>query len=938
MSCNQLRDRQQNTLIRRIGIATVNRNCLSQSQHTALLSTPKGWTPHGLSFIIKKCRKTGGPAANGRRRETGKYAFFDVNTTIWPHFVKQFLQSAEYNLAPATRIILKKILPSRVNFSDPKWSSYRNTQTELCQFLSNLNPDCDSINWKGDFFRNLTSLTFNYMVQVLCSGRISKKQKMAHVILKKINNVTNEYVLLNSPDNFLQGVQIFVANMLSPWLEKPINYICSKVTSNKDSMNKNMVNEIENQKIGIETKDSKTNELSQNKTNGLKLKTAKKSKINQKSKIGKFTKTIEKRRLSSQNSYKATKIMKTNRKSKKGLTFSPVIAAVDDLEKIIENHEILSNSVLVRHPVSKNTIKKKMKNNKKSNHFKSENNQKSKKSKSSKTFVKSSLYSQNSNIVTKTIKTNGKSKKDMKFTPVIAAVDGSEKIIENHNILSNSLLVRRPTIKTTIKKKIKNNKKLTSVIDAVHDSNKIFENHEILSNSVLVSRPDSKYTIKKKIKNNNQSNHIKSENNQKSKKSKISKTIVKGSLSLQNHNKATKKKINGKLKKGLKSATIVSADDFEKISGNNQMLSNSVLAKHSVSKKVSKRKVKGEKNSNILEDVSNTNGRGEYTNVENGNNESMTGNEKSSKSTKQLQNDDTFEADSNGVKKNKFINDDVESLRPATDAENSHAMIDTTHDGRKDDGQRTETLKIRSKSHYDGDDKMLLSKHGDKPTTTIPNRITDSQYYNANEDDGVLNVTDYSKHSITVANDLFGENDINILRDEALIKYNDKTSIDVDDDSYSDVNTDYDNGFDDDDGHRFINMNEDGEEFESRILDDLANVFLNSSLAGWSNKHEHGITATESRGDEAKRNCFQICSDGFAQRLLMDTFRNKALIRPEVFDQSTGVAYNICKKDGSNYSVRKTILPQSKNRNLQCTTCALDKSKLVVNTLIELKD
>jgi len=72
--------------------------------------------------------------------------------------------------------------------------------------------------------------------------------------------------------------------------------------------------------------------------------------------------------------------------------------------------------------------------------------------------------------------------------------------------------------------------------------------------------------------------------------------------------------------------------------------------------------------------------------------------------------------------------------------------------------------------------------------------------------------------------------------------------------------------------------------------------------------------------------------------LLADTFRNKALTRPEVFDQSTGVAYNICKKDGSNYSVRKTILPQSKNRDLQCTMCPLDKSKLVVNTLIELKD
>jgi len=51
----------------------------------------------------------------------------------------------------------------------------------------------------------------------------------------------------------------------------------------------------------------------------------------------------------------------------------------------------------------------------------------------------------------------------------------------------------------------------------------------------------------------------------------------------------------------------------------------------------------------------------------------------------------------------------------------------------------------------------------------------------------------------------------------------------------------------------------------ARILDDLANVFLNSSTAGWSNKHENDITATESRGDESKRNCFQICSDGFVR-------------------------------------------------------------------------
>lgn len=84
MICNQLRGQPQNMSMRRTGISTVDRNCLSQPQHTTLLSTPKGWTPHGLSSIMKKCRKTGRRATNGRRREIGKHAFSDVNATMWP--------------------------------------------------------------------------------------------------------------------------------------------------------------------------------------------------------------------------------------------------------------------------------------------------------------------------------------------------------------------------------------------------------------------------------------------------------------------------------------------------------------------------------------------------------------------------------------------------------------------------------------------------------------------------------------------------------------------------------------------------------------------------------------------------------------------------------------------------------------------------------------
>lgn len=73
--------------IRRTGIVTVNRDCLSQTQHTALLSTPRGhaWTgTHGLSFIMEKCRKKDGPTSNNRRRKSEKMSFFDVNTTMWP--------------------------------------------------------------------------------------------------------------------------------------------------------------------------------------------------------------------------------------------------------------------------------------------------------------------------------------------------------------------------------------------------------------------------------------------------------------------------------------------------------------------------------------------------------------------------------------------------------------------------------------------------------------------------------------------------------------------------------------------------------------------------------------------------------------------------------------------------------------------------------------
>lgn len=592
------------------------------------------------------------------------------------------------------------------------------------------------------------------MVQVLCSGRISKKKKMTQVILKKINDITNEYVLLNSPDNFLQGVKIFVANMLSPWLEKPINEICSKGTNNKDLKNGNTMNGIVNQRLGIKTKYSKNNKVDKNKTNRLELKTIKYVKTSQKSKKDEFKK-LKKinnnlQNLNTDYAYQTDVQEKT-------------INEIDNQKSDIETKHLKTNQV----------------NQNKTNRFKIktpkkvEINKKSKVGKFTKRIVKDSSSSQNSNKVKIKTKTNQKSKKGLKSK---------------------------------------------SVIDAVNDLEKIIENHEILSNSVLVRRPVSKNTIK-----NNKLNNSGSENNHKDKKSTISKTIVKDGLSLQNPNKAKKKKqTNKKFKKGLKSKSIIGAvNDSKKKVENNEILSNSVLFKRSTGKNVSETKIKSDKNSNTPEGKShsNTNGHNMDINEENDNYRPITGNEKLMKSAKQLDDENTFESDRNENKENLFINDDAESLRPAMDAKNTHEMIDMDHDGNNDNGQEITAVDDRVKSHYDGGSK-LLSEHGGDPTDAISNKSTDSYYNDAYEYDRMINVTDYSGHTMRVIEYLSGEKrDTNLLRDEEILEYNDRNSIDIDDDLYSDVNTDFDNGLDDDNTrYNKIIHDEDGEEFECNIF------------------------------------------------------------------------------------------------------------------------
>lgn len=99
-------------------------------------------------------------------------------------------------------------------------------QRELCAYFRELKPECDSDKWKGESFRTLSSLIFNYIVQVQSNDRTSNKNKIADNILKTINEITQEHVLMNAPDNYVQAVQVFMAKAICPWLQKPMGFIC----------------------------------------------------------------------------------------------------------------------------------------------------------------------------------------------------------------------------------------------------------------------------------------------------------------------------------------------------------------------------------------------------------------------------------------------------------------------------------------------------------------------------------------------------------------------------------------------------------------------------------------------------------------------------------------------------------------------------------------
>lgn len=66
---------------------------------------------------------------------------------------------------------------------------------------------------------------------------------------------------------------------------------------------------------------------------------------------------------------------------------------------------------------------------------------------------------------------------------------------------------------------------------------------------------------------------------------------------------------------------------------------------------------------------------------------------------------------------------------------------------------------------------------------------------------------------------------------------------------------------------------------------------------------------------------------------------NKAVAKSKNCDLSPGVIYHICKKDGDNYSVNKTILPIiSENSDLNLTAGSyslMKEAKLIVRTIQE---
>lgn len=201
-----------------------------------------------------------------------------------------------------------------------KWSNHRNTQTELCRFFQDLSPVCRSSQSKQDSIKTLSSLIFNYIVQVLCSDSIKKKNNLTRMVLKIIKETSQGYEL-TSTDHLFEEIQIFIANMLSPWLNTSIAGICqnnSNSENKQSSKNSNQTKTV-TEKENITNQKSKKSKLTKSNDNLIKSKEYEliKSKEDEKFK-SKNDRLIK----SEKNRLKKSKKKKFTKSKKNGLTIS----------------------------------------------------------------------------------------------------------------------------------------------------------------------------------------------------------------------------------------------------------------------------------------------------------------------------------------------------------------------------------------------------------------------------------------------------------------------------------------------------------------------------------------------------------------------------------------------------------------------------------------
>ncbi|XP_050527935.1 uncharacterized protein LOC126898030 [Daktulosphaira vitifoliae] len=183
---------------------TINRDCLIRFEHQQLLSIPKGYIYVGDRKNESDFRKC----------------------------------SEEKN----KKIVDKNVYSQITDLLSVK-SKFQNKASELdilCLIFKNLKPECESSTWKQRFTITLTYTLMKIITKDISSYQTLRSKHISTLTLKRLNRITGEQTSITSPKNKLQHVQVYLANALTPWLEKPINQICSDVKEKKqfDDQNK----------------------------------------------------------------------------------------------------------------------------------------------------------------------------------------------------------------------------------------------------------------------------------------------------------------------------------------------------------------------------------------------------------------------------------------------------------------------------------------------------------------------------------------------------------------------------------------------------------------------------------------------------------------------------------------------------------------------------